>query len=127
MRGFMVCALIVALFAAIAASSLQASTKACARPSSYQLYTKLPREYPQFYRALRLLWGVKWVEAATVSYGEGSWHSFASNGQFRTTFQMGSSERRTYGDGPTLWEQAIAAHNYYVASGSDWSPWECKP
>lgn len=42
-------------------------------------------------------------------------------------FQMGTWERRTYGHGPDPWKQAFAAHRYYVASGRDWSPWECKP
>jgi hypothetical protein len=42
-------------------------------------------------------------------------------------FQMGTRERRLYGHGPDPWSQAFAAHRYYVASGRDWSPWECKP
>ena len=42
-------------------------------------------------------------------------------------FQMGTRERRLYGHGPDPWSQAFAAHRYWVASGKDWSPWECKP
>ena len=42
-------------------------------------------------------------------------------------FQMGTRERRLYGHGPDPWSQAIAAYRYYVFSGRDWSPWECKP
>ena len=42
-------------------------------------------------------------------------------------FQMGTRERRLYGHGPDPWSQAFAAHRYWVASGYDWSPWECKP
>jgi hypothetical protein len=52
---------------------------------------------------------------------------WARNGQYRGMFQMGSWERATYGHGPDPWKQAFAAHRYYVASGRDWSPWECKP
>lgn len=51
----------------------------------------------------------------------------ARNGQYRGMLQMGSWERRTYGHGPDPWSQARAAFRYYVASGRDWSPWECKP
>lgn len=42
-------------------------------------------------------------------------------------FQMGTRERRLYGHGPDPWSQAFAAYRYYVSSGRDWSPWECKP
>lgn len=51
----------------------------------------------------------------------------ASNGQYQGMFQMGSSERAIYGHGPSPYEQALAAHRYFVASGSDWSPWQCRP
>ena len=42
-------------------------------------------------------------------------------------FQMGSSERRRFGHGRTAFQQAKAAHRYFVLSGRDWSPWSCKP
>ena len=51
----------------------------------------------------------------------------AHNGQYQGMFQMGSSERRTYGHGPRAIDQARAAYRYFVASGRDWSPWSCKP
>jgi hypothetical protein len=51
----------------------------------------------------------------------------AHNGQYLGMFQMGSSERATYGHGATPLEQAMAAYRYFVASGKDWSPWSCKP
>lgn len=51
---------------------------------------------------------------------------WAKNGQYLGIFQMGSSERRTYGHGWNPWAQAKAAHRYYVASGKDWSPWSCR-
>lgn len=47
----------------------------------------------------------------------------AVNGQYLGAFQMGSTERATYGHGTTLYEQAAAAHRYYLVSG--WSPWAC--
>lgn len=51
----------------------------------------------------------------------------ARNGQYLGIFQMGSSERSLYGHGSTAIEQARAAARYFHASGSDWSPWACKP
>lgn len=42
-------------------------------------------------------------------------------------FQMGHAERRRYGHGPTVEAQSFAARRYFRASGSDWSPWSCKP
>jgi hypothetical protein len=51
----------------------------------------------------------------------------ARNGQYLGLFQMGSSERRRFGHGVTAFEQAKAAHRYFVLSGRDWSPWSCKP
>jgi hypothetical protein len=47
--------------------------------------------------------------------------------QYLGLFQMGSWERRTFGHGNDAWEQSRAAHRYFVASGRDWSPWECQP
>lgn len=47
--------------------------------------------------------------------------------QYWGLFQMGSSERARYGHGWNAWDQARAAHKYYVASGRDWSPWQCRP
>lgn len=95
----------------------------CAHPSHYDLYTRLPREYPYFNQALHQLWGTHWVEAATVSYGEGHWSPYATNGQYRGTFQMGIWARSHYGDSNNLVGQAVAAHALYTASG--WAPWEC--
>lgn len=60
-----------------------------------------------------------------------SGHSiYAVNGQYVGVFQMGYSERQDYGwyvvgDPPAV--QVRSAHNYFVASGSDWSPWSCQP
>lgn len=66
-------------------------------------------------------------EALAVSWCESRWYVWATNGQYRGLFQMGSWERRTFGHGPGAWAQARAARRYFVASGRDWSPWSCRP
>ena len=66
-------------------------------------------------------------EALAVSRCESGLRTDAQNGQYLGLFQMGSSERAIYGHGPSALTQAVAAHRYFVASGSDWGPWSCKP
>ena len=66
-------------------------------------------------------------EALEVAWCESRFSTTARNGQYLGLFQMGSSERHRYGHGRTVRAQAVAAHRYFVASGKDWSPWECKP
>ncbi len=66
-------------------------------------------------------------EAVAVSSCESGLRTDAQNGQYLGLFQMGSSERRIFGHGPTAVAQATAAHRYFLASGSDWGPWSCKP
>lgn len=66
-------------------------------------------------------------EALAVARCESRLSTTARNGQYLGLFQMGSSERGLFGHGPTAYEQARAAHRYFVASGRDWSPWSCKP
>jgi len=46
--------------------------------------------------------------------------------QYLGLWQMGNYERRRFGHGWNAWEQAKAAHKYYVVSGKDWSPWSCR-
>lgn len=55
----------------------------------------------------------------------GTYDPRAQNGQYLGVFQMGASERATYGHGASWLEQAQAAYKYFVASGRDWSPWSC--
>lgn len=57
----------------------------------------------------------------------GTFSVYARNGQYLGLFQMGSHERATYGHSWTAIGQARAAYRYFVASGRDWSPWDCKP
>jgi len=66
-------------------------------------------------------------EALRVAWCESRYNTRARNGQYHGLFQMGDWERRTYGHGHDAWTQARAAYRYFVASGRDWSPWECKP
>ncbi len=66
-------------------------------------------------------------EALLVARCESGLRIGARNGQYLGLFQMGSSERRRFGHGPTAFLQAAAAHRYFVLSGRDWSPWSCKP
>ena len=75
------------------------------------------------------VFGVYCSEALRVASCE-SGHSYsvhAHNGQYLGMFQMDSSARAIYGHGPTALEQARAAYAYFVASGSEWSPWSCRP
>ena len=66
-------------------------------------------------------------QAVKVAWCEGRYKTYAQNGQYLGTFQMGSSERRRYGHSSTVRGQDAAAARYFFASGADWSPWECKP
>jgi hypothetical protein len=101
--------------------------RVCERPSSWKIHHQLATQYPQFKRALVIHFGSRWKEAAIVSWGEGSWHWDAKNGQYLGTFQMGAREREIYGHSNTLAGQVAAASRYWRASGKDWSPWDCKP
>lgn len=115
-----------AIAAIVAAMAFVPSAGAviCHRPTSHDFY-RLQHEYPRFRHELVRSFGPHWREAAIVSFGEGSWQSFASNGQYQGTFQMGSSERRLYGHGSTLSAQVRAAWRYWKRNG--WGPWDCKP
>lgn len=66
-------------------------------------------------------------QAKAVAWCEGKFNPYAENGQYLGTFQMGEHERSIYGHGYTVRAQAEAAYRYFIASGSDWSPWQCKP
>lgn len=66
-------------------------------------------------------------EALAVARCESGLQTTAQNGQYLGLFQMGSSERRLYGHGPSAIEQVRAAHRYFVSTGRNWSPWSCKP
>jgi hypothetical protein len=78
-------------------------------------------------RAICHVFGPHCREALRVARCESRFRLTARNGQYRGLFQMGTSERRRFGHGSTAFEQAKAAHRYFVLSGRDWSPWSCKP
>lgn len=66
-------------------------------------------------------------QALHVARCESGLRPNAQNGEYLGLFQMGVSERRRFGHGRSAYEQARAAHRYFVLSGRDWSPWSCKP
>lgn len=78
-------------------------------------------------QAIRHVFGRYADQAIAVAWCESRHDRYASNGQYLGLFQMGSSERVTYGHGTTALEQARAAYRYFSRSGYDWSPWACKP
>lgn len=77
--------------------------------------------------AIRIVFGVYAEQALRVAWCESRWHTGARNGQYLGLFQMGDYARGRYGHSGTALGQAQAAYRYFVASGRDWSPWECKP
>ncbi len=78
-------------------------------------------------KAICAVFGPHCGEALQVAHCESRLTTTARNGQYLGLFQMGSSERALFGHGETAYEQARAAHRYFVRSGRDWSPWSCKP
>lgn len=83
--------------------------------------------YASAQRAICYYFGPYCSQAMRVAGCESGYSPWATNGQYLGLFQMGDSERRTYGHGNNVWAQAKAAYKYFVASGRDWSPWSCKP
>jgi hypothetical protein len=79
--------------------------------------------------AIRFVFGPYGDQAVSVSRCEtgGSFWVGSTNGQYLGLFQMGSSERSTYGHSTRALGQAQAAERYFIASGRDWSPWQCQP
>ena len=85
------------------------------------------KQQPKVQQAVCTVFGTYCYEALSVAWCESRWNVWAHNGQYLGLFQMGSSERRRYGHGRDAWTQARAANRYFIASGRDWSPWECQP
>jgi hypothetical protein len=85
-----------------------------------------PQRHQQIIRIVFGAYGDQAVKVADCETG-GSFSVWASNGQYKGLFQMGSSERARYGHGNNAWAQSRAAKRYFVATGKDWSPWSCKP
>ncbi len=78
------------------------------------------------YWSIQYVFGPYAAQAYRVSSCEGT-SVWSHNGQYLGIFQMGSFARSLYGHGSTYLAQARAAYRYFVASGRDWSPWQCKP
>lgn len=68
-------------------------------------------------------------QALRVASCESGWSMTprARNGQYLGIFQMGSYARSKYGHGEDRLTQVRAAYHYFLDSGSDWSPWSCRP
>jgi acetyl-CoA acetyltransferase len=79
--------------------------------------------------AIHSVFGAYGYQAERVSYCEtgGTFDVNAANGQYLGLFQMGSYARSRYGHSGTAIGQARSAYAYFRDSGSDWSPWACKP
>ena len=79
--------------------------------------------------AIRFVFGPYAEQALAVARCESgaSMTPRAMNGQYLGMFQMGEYARSRFGHGKTPLEQARAAYAYFRASGSDWSPWSCRP
>lgn len=88
---------------------------------------RIERQQARAKVAICKVFGKYCSQALAVAWCESKWYVWAVNGQYRGIFQMGHSERRTYGHGPGAYAQARAAWRYFAASGYDWSPWSCKP
>jgi hypothetical protein len=81
---------------------------------------------------IRLVFARYGDEAVRVADCEtgGSFSPWAKNGQYENIFQMGYNERKEYGwhtVGSPVLVATLAAYRYFLATGSDWSPWSCKP
>lgn len=79
------------------------------------------------YMAIRHVFGPYHQQALSVARCESRLTTTAQNGQYLGLFQMGESERGLFGHGSDALTQTRAAYRYFILSGRDWSPWECKP
>ena len=67
-------------------------------------------------------------EALAVSWCESRHYKWAVNGQYRGLFQVSAHWRETVpGWAPGSWAQARHAHRVFKLTGSNWSPWQCRP
>jgi hypothetical protein len=74
-------------------------------------------------RLICSVFGSDCTMALRVAYRESRYSIYASNGQYKGIFQMGSAERARFATigYSTAYQQIVAAHNYFLVSG--WSPW----
>lgn len=102
-----------------------ASIRIAIRRSAQRRHLAIRKAPPR--SAICTVFGRYCREALAVARCESGLQTTARNGQYRGLFQMGWNERRLFGHGTSAFEQARAAHRYFVRSGRDWSPWTCKP
>lgn len=76
---------------------------------------------------IRSVFGAYGDQAVAVARCESGLYVYAQNGQYLGLFQMGEYARARYGHSWTALGQSRAAYAYFRDSGSDWSPWQCKP
>jgi hypothetical protein len=100
-------------------------------------YRRLIRARAELHRARRLahaspkvaiceVFGRYCDQALAVAWCESGHQTTARNGQYLGLFQMGTYARQVAGHGDSAYEQARAAHRFFVVSGRDWSPWSCR-
>lgn len=78
-------------------------------------------------KAICHVFGSYCSQALAVAKCESGFSVNATNGQYLGLFQMGDYARSTYGHARDALGQARAAYAYFIAAGSDWSPWQCRP
>ena len=85
-----------------------------------------PQQHSYNANVIRHVFGRYGDQAVRVAWCESRLEVWATNGQYHGLFQMGSSERRIYGDGWNAWAQSRAAYRYF-SHGHDWHQWSCRP
>ena len=76
---------------------------------------------------IRYVFGAYGDQAVAVAQCESGLSVYAQNGQYLGLFQMGEYARARYGHDWTALGQSRSAYAYFVDSGRDWSPWQCRP
>jgi len=76
---------------------------------------------------IRYVFGSYGDQAVAVAQCESGLSVYAQNGQYLGLFQMGEYARSRYGHSWDALGQSRSAYAYFVDSGSDWSPWQCRP
>lgn len=76
---------------------------------------------------IKYVFGPYGDQAVAVAECESGLNVYATNGQYLGLFQMGEYARSRYGHSWTALGQSRSAYAYFKDSGSDWSPWQCRP
>ena len=78
-------------------------------------------------RCINAVFGTYGAAANRVASCESGHSIYARNGQYLGLFQMGDFARSRYGFAWNAYVQSVGAYHYFMDSGADWSPWQCKP